>query len=128
MKTILIIDDDPDVRDVLRIALTTERPYRVVEAQDGEDGLEKMRRERPDVVLCDIRMPRLNGYQFVVRTAQDPALSRVPVIIMTSLTSDGERTDEQWRQSMGVADFISKPFHPTDIVQRVDRLVANGTR
>jgi CheY-like chemotaxis protein len=125
MKKILIIDDDADVREVLRIALTSGRDYTVVEAADGEAGLEAMRTEKPQLVLCDLKMPKLNGYQFLVRISKEKDLRQTPVIVLTSLTADSNRTDEEWRQSLGVAGFITKPFQPMDIVGRVDTLLAS---
>jgi len=127
MKKILIIDDDSDVREVLRIALTSARDYHVVEAPDGEAGLETMRREKPQLVLCDLKMPKLNGYQFLVKLSKEKDLRQTPIIVLTSLTADSNRTDEEWRQSLGVAGFITKPFQPMDVVARVDALLAAPT-
>jgi CheY-like chemotaxis protein len=122
-KTILVIDDEEDVREVLKIALETQRGYQVLEAPNGEKGLEVMQAEKPDLVICDLKVPKLNGYQFVVRTSKDENLQKTPIIILTSLTSGSKKDDTDWRRSLGVSAFISKPFQPMNVINKVDELL-----
>jgi CheY-like chemotaxis protein len=122
-KLILIVDDDPEVRELLKIALTSQRDFAISEAEDGLSGFEIMRESRPDLVLLDIQLPRLNGYDFLVRAQKDETVKHIPLFVITSLTADSKKTDAQWRQSLGVAAFQSKPFQPLDILKTIDSIL-----
>jgi two-component system chemotaxis response regulator CheY len=122
-KTILIIDDDQGIRDLLKIALTSQRSYHVQLAENGAIGLERMREVRPDLVVVDLQMPELNGYQFVVKVQKDESLRHIPILVVTSLTEQSKKSDEEWSKSLGVTAFFSKPFDPMDLIARIDTIL-----
>jgi CheY-like chemotaxis protein len=115
---IAIIDDEEDLCQLLKLALV-HKGYEAVMAFDGEAGLALVRSRHPSLILLDIKMPRMNGYQLLARIQQDPALAGIPVIVMTSLADDGEKTAQQWAASLGIVSFIPKPMDPEIIVQAI---------
>ncbi len=116
---VLIIDDEDDLCQLLRMALLPHG-YHVDMAFDGQKGLDLIRARNPDLILLDIKMPRVNGYQVLAQLQQDPELNTIPVIVMTSLVSSTESADTNWTAKMGIAGMISKPFDPEDVVNRVN--------
>jgi len=121
-ETICILDDDPTLCDMVRILLET-RDYRVLAATDGLEGLETIRDSRPDLVLLDVKMPGLNGYEILNRMRATPTIAHTPVIVITSLTNGSKTTDVEWKSRMGVADFVSKPFEPLELVERIQAVL-----
>lgn len=119
---VCIVDDEPEICDILRIALET-RDYRVISAHEGREGLAKILERKPDLVLLDVKMPGLNGYEILNRMRRDPEAAGIPVIILTSLTSGSPTSDAEWREKLDVADFVSKPFEPLDLVGRVQAVL-----
>jgi two-component system alkaline phosphatase synthesis response regulator PhoP len=119
---ILLIDDDPDFVEVTRKILEKGPAYQVVIAVNGKEGLEKAKKERPDLILLDILMPVTDGFGFAEQFSKDKSLSNIPVVALTSFsTSLGEPF------AFEVAEFIRKPIGPRDLIERIDkhlRLVA----
>ena len=116
MDTILVVDDESDIREVVRYALSREG-FRVVEAEDGLDGLEKVSESDPAVVILDITMPRMNGIDFCLKLRQT---SSTPIIFLSS------KDDEQDRilgLTIGGDDYVSKPFSPKELVARVQAIL-----
>lgn len=117
-KTVVLVEDDPTISTVLRVGLES-RGLTVHSAEDGVAGLALIRKVRPDAALLDIKMPKMNGYQLCAALQSDPALAGIPILVMTGLTAeDGAQPDKVWRDRMGVADFVSKPFDAADVVER----------
>jgi PAS domain S-box-containing protein len=116
MSTILIIDDKPTNRDLLRTVLGYKN-HRVLEAADGVEGLAMTRAEHPDLVIADILMPRMDGYEMVQRLRNDPSIADTRVIFYTAtyLKSEGI----QLARACGVSHLISKPAEPQDILDTV---------
>jgi DNA-binding response OmpR family regulator len=100
MATVLVVEDELDIREIVAEALTDEG-YQVIGACDGVDALEKLRACHPAVVLLDLMMPRMNGWQFRAAQRQDPEVSRVPVIVLSAL---GHVAD------LDAAEYLQKPF------------------
>jgi two-component system response regulator AdeR len=115
---VVIVDDEEDLCHCMRMALEHNEII-CADAHDGEAGLALIRELQPQLVLLDIKMPRKNGYQVLAEMQRDPTLAAMPVIVMTSLGEDADKTDEQWAQSLGVCEFISKPFNPEEVADRV---------
>jgi DNA-binding response OmpR family regulator len=114
---ILVVDDQPDIRLMCRVNLQLEG-YEVIEAADGDAGLEMTRHERPDLVLLDVMMPGLDGWEFMREIKADPATADIPIILLTARV---QREDEIRGWLSGAADYLAKPFNPstlTDVVRR----------
>ncbi len=118
-KRILIIDDEPDVLEIVRSVLNT-KGHQVETAKSGEDGLALAREEKPDLIVCDLMMPRISGLEVIKRLKKDPELRSVPIIVLSALGDDEERTPDFWIQSLGIDDYVRKPFDPLDLLGRVE--------
>jgi two-component system sensor histidine kinase/response regulator len=116
MKRILVIEDDPSVRHVIVEALEM-RGWIPVEAADGEEGLERAQGEVPDLVLCDIQMPKLDGYGVLRGMRQNGALATIPFVF---LTGHGDKPMMRQAMEQGADDFIVKPFTISELLAAVD--------
>lgn len=112
-KKVLVVDDEAFIVRMLTTRLTDEG-YVVVSAYDGQGGVEVARRERPDLIIMDWWMPRMDGIEATKQLKSDPDLAHIPILM---LTSKGQETDEEIARTAGVARYVTKPFH-------IDRLVA----
>ena len=117
-KRILICDDDPAILRVLQVNLEVEG-YDTLLAHHGEEALEIARREKPDLVILDIMMPRLDGYETCERMKADDTLKDIPVVF---LSAKAQQSDIDRGKSYGVADYLTKPFDPDLLVETIDRL------
>lgn len=116
MTTILIVDDEASIRKYLAVTLG-DGGYRVVEAADGVEALEQVHAERPDLVITDIIMPRMNGFEFVRRLRSDPAVARTSVVFITAVFYAEET--RSLAQECGVTQLIPKPFKPDQVLSAV---------
>jgi len=108
MATVLVVDDEPAIRELVRFTLEDEQ-VRIVEAADGLAALEVARKERPDLILLDVRMPQLGGLDTCRRIRQDPALSHTRIIILTAADQESDRARGL---AAGADDYLTKPFSP----------------
>ncbi len=108
-KKILIIDDVEENADILRVKLRHEG-FEVLVAGDGESGLEMARRDRPDLVLCDIMLPKMDGWEVLKSLRADPSLVAVPVIFMTAYTTIQYSGERRRAQEEGAVEYVKKPF------------------
>ncbi len=125
--TVLVIDDEAPIRLLCRVNLEAEGAE-VLEAGDGERGLELARRERPDAILLDVMMPGLDGWTVAERVLEDDATRRIPIIF---LTARADIRDRARGLGVGGLDYITKPFNPVDLaalVEEVVRAVDRGER
>jgi two-component system, cell cycle response regulator len=113
--TVLVADDSMVIRAVVRAGLEAYG-YRVTEADDGAAAIEQCRRHAPDVVLLDIEMPTLNGYQVLAQLKSDPQLKDIPIVFLTIRTGVGDVVDAL---RGGAHDYLKKPFEPDELVARV---------
>ena len=113
---VLLADDDPGLRDVVRRCLEA-RGWVVVQAGDGEDALASGRRHPPDLVVLDVRMPRLDGWEVLTQLKSDPRTRGVPVIMLTSRSGTADVVDGLGR---GAHDYLAKPFSPLELCARAD--------
>lgn len=111
---ILIVDDSPLLRALARRAVEQAgaAPERVREAQNGREALDALAQEPADIVLLDINMPVMDGYQFLEAKAQDPALSAVPVVLVTT---EGNKRRLEGLTQFGVIHYLRKPFEPEEL-------------
>lgn len=119
-KLILIIDDDDSVRELLAYMVKKEG-YRVESSIDGEDGVHKAERLKPDLILLDLMMPRYGGFE-VLRQLQSSGLSAIPIIIVTGRYTD-RSTADMIRQESNVVDFLEKPLKPAVLGAALDRVL-----
>ena len=113
---ILLIDDDPDFVEVTKKVLEKGASYQVVVAVNGKEGLEKAKKEKPDLILLDILMPVTDGFGFAEQFSKERSLRNIPVLALTSFsTSLGEPF------AFEVAEFIRKPVGPRDLLERIDK-------
>jgi two-component system alkaline phosphatase synthesis response regulator PhoP len=121
---ILLIDDDHDFVEATRTVLESV-PYEVTVAYGGEEGLEKVEEERPDLILLDIIMPTQDGFYVCEKLKSDPELWHIPVIMLTSLSQRISDTAYSVQDGMMLEadDFIDKPVRPAELLARVARLL-----
>jgi two-component system alkaline phosphatase synthesis response regulator PhoP len=121
---ILLVDDDIDFVEATRTVLESV-PYEVIVAYDGDEGLAKVREERPDLILLDIIMPTQDGFHVCEKLKGDPELWGIPVIMLTSLSQRiGDTTFSVHDGMMLEADdFIDKPVRPAELLARIARLL-----
>ena len=120
-RKILIVDDDKGIVEVVKIALT-KKGYEVFTASDGNEGLEMVKANSPDLILLDVVMPEMNGYEFLraLKALEGKALT--PVVMVTAK----EEMEELFKFE-GVKEYIVKPTDPSELIQKIERcLVSNG--
>jgi two-component system, OmpR family, alkaline phosphatase synthesis response regulator PhoP len=116
VATVLICDDEPSLRELIRVSLNG--PYRFVEADDGERSLEIARRERPDVVILDMMMPRRSGLEVLTALRQEKELADTPVIVLTAQPATREEAVRE-----GADVVMVKPFEPEEIAAAVQEVL-----
>ena len=127
MARILVVDDEPDIVEVITFTLET-KGHEVISARDGADGLVKVKNEAPELIILDVMMPKMNGMQVVDYLRNKEEFSHIPIIMLTATTQFSRRPDEEWRKKVGVEDYISKPFEPLDLIDRVDKVLQENFR
>ena len=118
-KRVLICDDDPVILRLLEVNLELEG-YDVLTAHHGEEAFEIASRELPDLVILDIMMPRLDGYQTCQKLKAQPSTESIPVVF---LSAKAQQSDIEKGKSFGVSEYLTKPFDPNDLLDVVERLV-----
>ena len=119
MKHILLAEDDPQIARLVKFKLEKEG-FHVTWVEDGQQVLERVRREAFDLILLDGMMPHLDGFQTLEALRQDKAFSAIPVVM---LTAKGQERDVQKGLELGASDYILKPFNPQELATRVKRLL-----
>ena len=126
---ILVIDDEPDVVVYLE-TLLQDHGYETVSARDGEEGLQQVRAEKPDLVTLDISMPHTSGIRFYRTIKEDPDLALIPVVVVTGVTGYGGRPDDFERflstrkQIPPPEGFVAKPIEPQAFLQKIRELLS----
>lgn len=106
MAKILVVDDSPSEMAKFRDILTRHQ-YEVIEAHTGDDGIQKANEFFPDVILMDVVMPEMNGFQATRKLTRDPKTSHIPVVI---ISTKNQETDRVWGKRQGARDYLSKPI------------------
>jgi two-component system, cell cycle response regulator DivK len=114
-KRILVVEDHEDNRQILRDLLASAG-YEMIEAENGEVGVAAAIAERPDLILMDIQLPLLDGYEATRRIKADPALKSIPIIVVTSYALSG---DEDKARAAGCDAYIAKPYSPRQLLARI---------
>ncbi|MFC1491857.1 response regulator [Nitrospinota bacterium] len=116
---ILVIDDDEDIRAIVKMVLS-EEGHHVIQAEDGEKGLELAKRDEPDLIILDIMMPRMNGYEVARQLAARPLTAEIPILMLTAQNSP----EELAAGLAGFADeYVTKPFRPDELAARAGALI-----
>ena len=115
MTTILAIEDEAKIRDNIQDILELEG-FTVLTAENGKVGVEFAQEQRPDLIVCDVSMPKLNGYDVLVALRQDPSTIEIPFIF---LTANASRADIRKGMSLGADDYLTKPFTPTELLEAI---------
>jgi DNA-binding response OmpR family regulator len=123
-KTILIVDDEPDIRSILDILLKSDG-YNTMLADSGKSALDQVAQKVPDLILLDIIMPDMDGYQVARQLRQDPATKNIPIIMVSARNED---IDEVLGLELGADDYIRKPFEPILVLARIKACLRRTTR
>ena len=121
-KRILVVEDQDDNRRILRDLLTSAG-YEMVEAVTGKEGVAMAEAHRPDLILMDIQLPELDGYEATRRIKADPALQPIPIIAVTSYALSG---DDATAYEAGCVDYVTKPFSPRQLLAKIRELLPPG--
>ena len=116
MKTILVIEDNEDIRDNVTEILTLS-DYNVISASNGKEGIESAQKNKPDLIICDIMMPGVDGYGVLHVLHKDPQTQNIPFVF---LTSKSERSDFRAAMEMGADDYITKPFAGNELLNAIE--------
>ena len=119
-KRILVVEDQDDNMQILRDLLTSA-DYEMVEAENGEEALAEVAKQPPDLILMDIQLPVMDGYEATRRIKADPALRSIPIIAVTSYALSG---DEAKAREAGCDDFVPKPYSPRQLLAKIREYLA----
>ncbi|HKA27420.1 MAG TPA: response regulator [Gaiellaceae bacterium] len=114
-RTVIIVDDHKAVRQLCRIGLEAAG-LRVIEAEDGAEAMERIRRDRPNLILLDIMMPRLTGWDVAAQLLNEPSTNDIPIIFISALTGLHER---KRASDLGAYDYLNKPLDPAELAKTV---------
>jgi two-component system cell cycle response regulator DivK len=114
-KLILVVEDQEDNRQILR-DLLAHAGYNMIEAEDGEQALEAAAKHRPDLIVMDIQLPILDGYEATRRLKADPVLKAIPVVVVTSYALSG---DEEKARAAGCDAYVAKPYDPMALLATI---------
>jgi DNA-binding response OmpR family regulator len=124
MPRVLVIDDEAPIRLLCRVNLEAAK-IEVSEAEDGKSGLEAARAERPDVILLDVMMPGMDGWQVFEQLLQDERTAKIPIVF---LTARAELRDQARGLELGGIDYVTKPFNPLHLAPLIEDLLARVER
>ena len=122
-KKVLVVDDEKDIVDIIKYNLEREKEFEVLTAKDGKEALE-LAEEIPDLILLDIMMPELNGFEVCKRLKNNPATSNIPVIFLTAKENE---IDEILGLEIGADDYISKPISPRKVLARIKSVIRRSS-
>jgi two-component system, cell cycle response regulator DivK len=114
-KGILVVEDQEDNRQIIRDMLTFT-DYEIVEAESGEEALAAVAKQRPDLILMDIQLPGIDGYEVKRRIKADPVMRSIPIIAVTSYALSGE---EQKARAAGCDEYVPKPYSPRQLLAKI---------
>jgi len=120
MKRILIVEDDRFLRELIAKKLSGEN-FDIIEAVDGEEGVKKIKEEKPDLVLLDLILPGIDGFEVLTQVKENPSTASIPVIILSNL---GQREEVERGLKLGAVDYLIKAhFTPGEIVEKIKNIL-----
>lgn len=122
---ILIVDDDPDILEGITMILESQ-PYRLATARDGMKCMEMIREQKPDLLILDLLMPRMDGWGVIREMRSEPGYAEVPILVLTTVVEDASRRryELETGMAMDVQDYVQKPARPDDLLDRVAKMLA----
>lgn len=120
-KTILLVDDEKDLLETMEMALESQG-FNVITAFDGEEGLAKAVSEKPDIIILDLMMPKMNGYQVCWELKNREETKSLKVIMLTAKTQE---SDKFWGFETGADDYVTKPFEMSELIKKITKFVQN---
>lgn len=123
MPRILAVDDEPNIVRLIEVNLVRQG-YQVETANNGAQALEKIRANRPDLLVSDVMMPEMDGFELLKNVRMDPSLADLPVIMLTAKTQD---KDVMEGYSKGADMYLTKPFNPAELLNFVKRILASSS-
>jgi DNA-binding response OmpR family regulator len=120
IKKILIVEDEKDILDLIFSVFDDLKDYRILNARDGEEALRLARMDNPDIILLDIEIPKLNGYEVCKSVKSDPTMSDTKVLMLSGMTRN---SDQQKAKEAGADGYITKPFSSIELLEKVEGLL-----
>ena len=121
-KKILLVEDNEFNRRIVR-DLLTRQPYGLLEAHDGEAGVEAARREMPDLIIMSVQLPKLSGLDATRRIRAEPETARIPIIVVTSFALRG---DDKKAMDAGASAYLAKPYRPRQLVDAIRKMLGDA--
>jgi CheY-like chemotaxis protein len=118
-RKVLVVDDEPSIRLICGINFRASG-WECLEAVNGEEGLERVRLEQPDIVLLDVMMPLVDGWEVAEELARDPATRDIPIVF---LTARAERRDRERAHALGAVGYLAKPLDPVKLPEQIEELL-----
>jgi two-component system alkaline phosphatase synthesis response regulator PhoP len=116
---VLVVDDEEYIQHILNFSFGAEG-YDVLTASDGQEAIAKAKSDKPDVIVLDIMMPKMDGYEACKKLKSDPQTKNIPVIL---LTAKGRDVDRKLGAEVGADDYVVKPFSPGRLIERVEGII-----
>lgn len=120
MKKVLVVDDEVFIRRMIEVRLRVA-DITVIEAENGVDAVEKTISERPDLIIMDVMMPRMDGFQACEAIRSNPEISGTPILM---LTARGQQIDVEKAMALGILEYITKPFSPKKLTEKVVEILS----
>jgi CheY-like chemotaxis protein len=129
LVNVLVVDDDPDIREAVKIILETQ-PYELTFASNGEECLEQVKKNIPDLIVLDLLMPKKDGFEVIKELRGSASYPRIPILVLTVVKREaaGRRYELETALHMDVDDYIEKPIQPDDLIDRVKKILARARR
>lgn len=118
-KKILIVDDEPQLVDMIKMRLEASH-YVVITSIDGQDGLDKAKKENPDLIILDLMLPKIDGYEICGLLKKDTKYAHIPIIMFTARAQE---EDKQLGEEVGADAYITKPFEPKALLNKIEELL-----
>ena len=120
---ILLIEDDPDIQKMVRLSLKYQGGHEVLVASGGREGLDKAAQENPDLILLDVMMPEMDGYETIKALKSQPGTRHIPVIF---LSARAQQAEIQKGRELGASGYLVKPFDPMTLASQLDAIMSSG--
>lgn len=123
IKKVLVVEDEGDILELLLSVLGSSGDYRILSALDGEEALNLVRIDNPDIILLDIQLPKLNGYEVCKSVKSNPAMRHTKVLMLSGLA---QNSDKQKAREVGADAYIAKPFNSVELIEKVEGLLRSN--